>query len=335
MDTVTHIVLGSVTGELLGRRELGRKALVVGAAANLFPDIDVVAALWLDPADNVIFHRGITHSIFANVIFALAFSWVIVRYRKTPERWGFWLWFLMAEFFLHLFVDVFNAYGAGLLEPFVNEKISFHSIYVVDPLLTIWLLIGTVLLFFLRSAGVRRKVAVVSLALSGLYLASAITGRVIVNKAIRSELAERDIRYDRLLITPTPLNSWLWFTAAETAEGYQLNYVSVFHPESIGAFYFASKGEDFIHEIDDTATFNKLSEFSDGFYTLSKQDGQLVFNNLCFGQIAGWRDPTAGFAFHYYLDGSGDNTYVMQRGRFSNWDRQTVDVLMQRTFRGN
>ena len=89
MDSITHLALGSLTGELIGRQKLGRSALVAGAMANVFPDIDVIAALWLDPADNVLFHRGITHSIFTNLVFAIAFSWLISRYRKEPGEWSF------------------------------------------------------------------------------------------------------------------------------------------------------------------------------------------------------------------------------------------------------
>jgi inner membrane protein len=335
MDTITHLALGSVTGELIGRRKLGKGALVAGAVANVFPDIDVTAALWLNPADNVLFHRGITHSIFTSLIFAIALSWLIARYRKTPDEWPFWMRFLLIQFFLHLFVDSFNAYGSGLLEPFFTEKFSLHSLYVVDPFFSIWLFVATVLLFVLREEKARRRIAFAALAVCSIYMTSAIIGRRIVMHGVRDVLAERELKYQRLLVTPTPLNSWLWFVAAETPEGYYLNYVSVFHPDRVAEFHFVDKGTPLVSKVRDTETFNKLSGFSDGFYTLSRKNGEVVFNNLYFGQIAGWKDPTADFAFHYYLDGGGDNKYVMQRGRFSSWNKETVDVLFRRTFHGN
>jgi inner membrane protein len=334
MDTITHLALGSVTGELTGRRKLGKSALVAGAVANVFPDIDIVAALWLDPADNVLFHRGITHSIFTSLVFAIALSWLIARYRKTPGEWPFWMRFLLIQFFLHLFVDFFNAYGAGLLEPFFTEKFSLQSLYVVDPFFSIWLIAAAVLLFLLREEILRRKLAFAVLTMSTLYMTSAIIGRRIVTHAAHDVLAARELKYQRLLVTPTPLNSWLWFVAAETQEGYYLNYISVFHPERIAEFHFIDKGASLVSSVRDTDTFNKLSGFSDGFYTLSQKDGKVVFNNLYFGQIAGWKDPAADFAFYYYLDGGGDNKFVMQRGRFSSWNKETVDVLLRRTFHG-
>lgn len=335
MDSITHLALGSLTGELIGRQKLGRSALVAGAMANVFPDIDVIAALWLDPADNVLFHRGITHSIFTNLVFAIAFSWLISRYRKEPGEWSFWMKFLLIQFFLHLFLDSFNAYGTGLLEPFIAEKFSLHSLYVVDPLFSFWLIAGALLLFLLREEELRRKVAFAALTVSAVYMTSAIIGRRIVTEAARKQLAAREVKYQRLLITPTPLNSWLWFVAAETPTGFYLNYISVFHPTRVAEFHFLDKGASLVSAVHDTRTFNKLSSFSDGFYTLSQKNGEVVFNNLYFGQIAGWKDPAADFAFHYYLDGGGDNKYVMQRGRFSSWDKETVDVLFGRIFYGN
>ncbi len=71
VDTITHIALGACLGEILGGKQLGKKALVVGAFAQTFPDIDFVCALWMDPSSNVLAHRGLTHYIFFGVLIAV------------------------------------------------------------------------------------------------------------------------------------------------------------------------------------------------------------------------------------------------------------------------
>jgi len=76
-----------------------------------------------------------------------------------------------------------------------------------------------------------------------------------------------------------------------------------------------------------------LKRFSKGFYTAELTNGTLVFNDLRFGQIAGWQDPKATFTFHYYLQ-HPDNSLVIQRGRFEGWNKKTLISFIQR-IKGN
>ncbi|MBA4058037.1 MAG: metal-dependent hydrolase, partial [Marivirga sp.] len=62
MDTITHIAIGACIGELLAAKRIGKKALVVGSAAQIIPDIDLFYALWMSPSSNALAHRGFTHS---------------------------------------------------------------------------------------------------------------------------------------------------------------------------------------------------------------------------------------------------------------------------------
>jgi len=59
-----------------------------------------------------------------------------------------------------------------------------------------------------------------------------------------------------------------------------------------------------------------------------------VFNDLRFGQILGWQHPEGKFVFHYYLQHPGDNTLVVQRGRFEGWNWDAVKFLWFRV-KGN
>jgi inner membrane protein len=86
---------------------------------------------------------------------------------------------------------------------------------------------------------------------------------------------------------------------------------------------------------DDPAAVRALQKFANGFYTVDRRGGSgeddtLRFNVLRFGQILGWQDPRAPFTFQYYLGQNVDNFLVMQRGRFTGWNRSTVDGLLNR-----
>ena len=47
MDSLTHIVIGMIEGELIVGKKLGKKAMLIGAIANSLPDIDVVTSLFV------------------------------------------------------------------------------------------------------------------------------------------------------------------------------------------------------------------------------------------------------------------------------------------------
>src|ERR1700755_728420 len=105
MDSLTHIVLGAAIGELMAGRKLGKKALLIGAAANSLPDIDFVASFWLSTARDVWAHRGITHSfLFVAVmipVLTLLARRSLPRSTMTNKDWTL---FFGLELFAHLFI---------------------------------------------------------------------------------------------------------------------------------------------------------------------------------------------------------------------------------------
>jgi inner membrane protein len=48
MDSITHIALGACMGEAFAGKKLGHKALIWGAVAQSFPDIDFITSFWMD-----------------------------------------------------------------------------------------------------------------------------------------------------------------------------------------------------------------------------------------------------------------------------------------------
>ena len=60
MDSITHIALGGLLGEAIVGKKLGKRALVWGAIAQSIPDIDFLAAFFVDASHNLRAHRGFT-----------------------------------------------------------------------------------------------------------------------------------------------------------------------------------------------------------------------------------------------------------------------------------
>lgn len=336
MDSVTHIVLGAAVGEIMLGKKIGKRALVVGAVANSFPDIDFAASLWLSPADNVLAHRGFTHSFVFMLLMTLVFYWAALRWDKQllVSR-SHWFLFFLIQLGLHLFVDAFNAYGVGWLIPFDKVRISFHTIFVVDPFYSTILIVASILLMLSPSTNKYRvRVASVGLIFSSLYLCYALINKHIAGSETKEILKKNNISYQRFFTTAAPLNTWLWFVVAEADSGYHIGYRSVFDKTDAMPLAYVPRNEHLLEGWHNDHALQQLKKFSQGYYTVEYYSDTLVFNDLRFGQITGWHDPKARFAFHYYLNYPKENLLVMQRGRFANWNEETVKSLLTR-IKGN
>ena len=336
MDSITHIALGACIGELFVGNKVGRKALWWGAVAQSFPDIDFIASFWMDTTDELLAHRGFTHSLLFAALLTPILAILAERWHR-PHNITLRKWFLFfgTEILLHIFLDAFNAYGTAWFEPFSHIRFSFHTLFVAEPLFSIWVGIAFVALLVSRKHQRKRKRwAIFGLGMCFLYLLISVVNKVIVERDVKKALSSQQISHTRYFTTPTPLNNLLWFVVAETDSGFQTGYRSVFDRSPEIAFEYFYRNETFTDSIKLTKDFLNLVRFSQGYYTVEKWNDTLVFNDLRFGQMIGWNDPKARFAFHYFLNNPDQNDLVVQRGRFANWNREAVKSLFSR-IRGN
>lgn len=331
MDSFTHIVLGACVGEVVAGKELGWKALVLGALANSLPDIDFVAGLWLNPANDLLAHRGFTHSLLFVVLSAIPLALLSDRYMRSSMPMRKWIAFYLLQVFLHIFIDAFNAYGVAWFEPFSHTRISFNALFVADPFFSVPMGLAFVFLVFsMKSNPGRRKAAVAALLISGCYLAYGVMNKVAVSRKVSENLALQSIPYTQYFSTPTPLNTWLWYVVVNVQEGSYIGYRSVFDSgDSIGFTYFP-RNANLLEPVADHEDLQHLLRFSEGYYTVEHWGDTLVFNDLRFGQMIGWRDRHAHFVFHYFLSHPNDNNLLVQRGRFAGWDGEATRSFIER-----
>jgi inner membrane protein len=333
MDTITHAALGACVGELVARKQIGKKALVIGAFAQLIPDIDFLAAFWMNPTDNLLAHRGFTHSILfgaiITVVLALAVKYWFPKLHMSAKSW---MLFFGIEIGLHLFLDVMNNYGTGLFEPFSHYRVSFNTIFVADPLYSVWLAVAFIALMIYKNESVRRKLWVrTALALSTVYFIFCVFNKLFIGQALRNDLAQKNIAYENYFTTPTFFNNALWYIVVKDQNGYYTGYRSIFDTEKNIKLKFFPRNDSLINAIRKRDDVQKLLRFSQGYYTAEFWHDTLVFNDLRFGQIAPWKDTVSPrFAFHYYLSHPDENLLVVQRGRFAEWDAESVRLLLKR-----
>lgn len=331
MDSLTHIVLGACIGEVVAGKQLGKKAMFWGILTQSLPDIDFVASFWMNPVNDLLAHRGFTHSFLFIALVAPLLALAADRWHRPHNySWkGFTLLFAL-EMLVHVLLDACNAYGTGLFEPFSHYRASFHLLFVADPLFSIWPFVAFLVLLFARTTyKARRKWAISSLILCAAYIGLSIINKTSVDRAVKEVARQEGVGYKRYFSTPTPLNNLLWFVVLEDDKGYYIGHRSVFDADTVSLHYVLRR-EDYLEPIEDKEDVHRLIRFSQGYYTIDKYDSTLVFNDLRFGQMLGWQDPRAHFVFHYYLQKPDDNSLVIQRGRFTNWDRKAISYLLRR-----
>lgn len=332
MDSITHLALGACMGEAFAGKKLGKKAMLWGALAQSAPDIDFLAAFWMDTASNLLAHRGFTHSFLFCALITPFLALLAERWHR-PHNISLtkWMLFFGSVIFAHIFFDAFNNYGVGWFEPFTNQRISFNVIYIADPLFSVWPGIACVALIILKGKRKeRKKWWIMGLGLSGLYLLYCVYHKICVDVNVRNNLEAQNITYTRYFTTPAPFQNWLWYVVAGDNQGYHVGYYSVFdEPNTLDLTYFP-RNDSLLSSALDHEALHKLIRFSQEFYTIEKWDNTLVFNDLRFGQIMGWRDPKGRFVFHYFLQEPTENLLVVQRGRFKGWNLETADSMIRR-----
>lgn len=332
MDSITHIVLGACIGEAVAGKCLDKRAMFYGALAQSVPDIDFVTAFFLHGAENVVAHRGVTHSILFGMAATFFLTWLVknvIHKTVLPYRSVFLLF--AVNIFTHLFIDTFNAYGVGLFMPFSDHRFSFNVLFVGDPLLSIAPFVSFLFLLFLNKSHKRRVMWIrTGIVVSAVYLCIAVFNKWMVNSAVQNNL-EAQGKPVEFFTTPSPFNSLLWFVVAKEKDGYYTSYRSVFDTGPMEFTYFP-RNERLTDTVSNQKDIGLLKNFAQGYYTFEQWGDTTVMNVLRFGQVVGWFNPKGHFAFHYYLTYPQENDLVVQRGRFEQWNKASTAAFFRRMF---
>ncbi len=140
MDTGTHIAMGIALGGIatidpaVQQDPMLFQTVLIGTIIGSHaPDFDTILKL----RNNAVYirhHRGITHSIPAVILWGLLISGIIHLFVPAVSFLHLWLWTFLAVF-LHVFVDVFNAYGTQAFRPFSHRWVAYGFINTFDPVI--------------------------------------------------------------------------------------------------------------------------------------------------------------------------------------------------------
>src|SRR3546814_6686784 len=95
----------------------------------------------------------------------------------------------------------------------------WSSVFIIDPLYTVWLLLACVAAFFLRERVAAQRTLVAGLALSTAYLGWSLAAKAMVEREADRALAAMGLADAPRFSVPTPPNTLLWRVWAMTPGG--------------------------------------------------------------------------------------------------------------------
>lgn len=292
MDSLSQLALGAAVGvAVMGRRTALWKAALWGAIAGTLPDLDV----FIDHGDalrNMTMHRGASHALLWLTLAAPLLAALPAALHHQREHFARW-WLAMGLALLtHPLLDAMTVYGTQLLLPFTDHPFGVGSMFIIDPLYTVPLVIGLgVALARQDWRGLRWND--VGLALSTAYLAWSVVAQWHVREIAQEALAARGTPGAPLLVTPTAFNTVLWRVVAIREDGsYEEGFYSLFDQGrrlSLQRIEGSPPLRDALRGID---AVQRLARFSHGFYKVHERDGQAWVTDLRMGQ-----EPHYAFSF--------------------------------------
>lgn len=248
MDPVTHITAGALMARAFRGVFPGRLAAFFIILAAWIPDIDNF--IGLSPEEYLLYHRGVTHSVFGAAVQAviLMAAWKYFR-RDIKASWV--LATMYGAIMLHIFLDLITSYGTQLLAPLSNTRFEMAGVFIIDPIYTLTAL--ALLIASLRSRNFARRIGVIGFAFIIVYPLCCIGVKRTVQGMIPTMLAEQHIEYQTAEVTTEPFSPWYWKLVIDDGERYRVASIC-----AIPSFCTPLKFSNF-----DKADRSQLAEFGE------------------------------------------------------------------------
>lgn len=285
MDSLTQMALGAAVGEAVLGRKVGRRALVWGAVCGTLPDLDMLMRLG-DPVSDLTYHRSWSHSLLVQAAVTPLVVWAIRRLQPDTARYrARWYALVFLALATHALLDCFTVYGTQILWPLPRAPESWSTVFIIDPLYTLPLLVGVAAAWRLRprSPGRVSRLNAAGLVLSTLYLVWSVGAKLHVEAVARESLASQGLGRVPVLTTPMPFNTLLWRVVAMDGDGYYEGYYSVVADDRRVRFERYPSRTALLDPIADHWPVARLRWFTHGFYSVGLEDEAVVMTDLRMG----------------------------------------------------
>jgi len=118
----------------------------------------------------------------------------------------------------HIFFDLITSYGTVIFDPLSMERHAWHLVFILDPFITIPVLIGLILSRRRKDAAAKISFAV--FAFLSFYLLFCFYARGISSERLDDYARERSLDVVRSSVYPRPLAPIFWLWAIETEDSF-------------------------------------------------------------------------------------------------------------------
>lgn len=276
MDPVTHSLAGVTIANLGFKRKAAMWVLLLSSIA---PDFDYITRLW--GADVFLrYHRGITHGILALFIVPIIIG-LIFGYRK-----GFFYYSSLAfsGYAAHLFMDLTNQYGTRILSPLDWEQFSLDLIFIIDPYITLGLLLSVILCKLHK-----RRAAVIAL-VTLFFLVAYAGGRDYLHDKTKDFLKD-EIEANTYKMCPMPNDFLRWWFIAQSGDEIKVGFADLFTKRvCVQETYRITHKDPFIDRSKETRVVKNFLYFAMYPYAEARRDGgkvTVIWRELAYSFMAG------------------------------------------------
>ncbi|EQC43734.1 metal-dependent hydrolase [Bacteriovorax sp. Seq25_V] len=220
MEPLSQAILGVMGQGLIEDKKQDTRKIkgwLLGVLGGIAPDIDYLIRIDSDPLFTIEYHRQFTHSLFFIPFGSLLICFVLKLFKiKVKDSYPF----VFLGYATHGLLDAFTNYGTQLWWPFSKARVAWNCVAVVDPLLTIPLLILTIL--FIRSG--KKLFNWICWSYLVLYLSFGAFQKIRVRKVLEDNNGLTS-KNSRVMIKPTIANNFIWRVIED--DGEQLHFSAV------------------------------------------------------------------------------------------------------------
>ena len=283
MDSITQAVLGAgIAGAVLGPKQ-GRRTLLYGAVLGTLPDLDVLQS-YPDPVSTMTFHRGWSHSLFVLTAISIGLTGAVrAFFPKVPysaARLFLAIWLVLIT---HPILDAFTSYGTQLFWPLQWTPESWSSMFIIDPVYTVPMLIGVIVA---GRSGIGPRVwrgLCWSLGFGCLYLALSLGGKYVSEARVRDALTARGVLVERVFSSPMPLNTLLWRVVVDIGDDHYIEAVTGLFDSRAPELLRQPFNRDLAHALSDAPLHARLAWFTDNWLRYDPIGNALVVTDLRMG----------------------------------------------------
>lgn len=206
MDTITQGFLGAAAAQAVAGPRPLRRTWLYGAIGGMAADVDMVFEAMADPMLGFRFHRHFTHALAFIPLGGLLVALLFLLPRSNRPHWRAILLATTVGYATHGPLDACTGYGTVLGWPFTEARVALDWVSILDPLVTLFLVVGVVMAARRASA----RPARIALAATVLYIGFGALQRHRVVAAVDTIAAARGHDPERMRALILVLSNMRW-----------------------------------------------------------------------------------------------------------------------------